>query len=166
MDIIFLILAFILVLAGIAGSVLPALPGLPVSWVGLLLFYCISSITMDWYVLGSMLGVVVIISVLDYVIPGVATKKFGGSKYGVWGTNIGLVFGLLAPVPLGFLWGPILGAFLGELLFNRSSTNQSLKAATGSFLGFLASTFMKFVISIVFLGILIYKTMHYWEVIF
>lgn len=166
MDIFFLILAFVLVLVGIAGSVLPAMPGLPISWLGLLVFYCISKITMDWYMLGSMLGVVVIISVLDYLIPGVATKKFGGSKYGVWGTNIGLVFGLLIPVPLGFLWGPIAGAFLGEFMFNRSSTNQSIKAATGSLLGFLASTFMKFVVSIVFLGILIYKMIQYWDVIF
>lgn len=166
MDIFLLILAYLLVLTGIAGSVLPAMPGLPVSWLGLLMFYCVSSITMDWYILGSMLGVVVIISVLDYIIPGVTTKRFGGSKYGVWGTNIGLVFGLLAPVPLGFLWGPIVGAFLGEFMFNRSTTDQSVKAATGSLLGFLASTFMKFVVSIVFLGILIYKMIHYWDVMF
>lgn len=166
MDYLLLLLSCIFIVGGILGSVLPALPGLPVSWLGLLLFYCISALQMDWYILGTMLGVVVIISILDYVIPSMATKKFGGSKYGVWGTNIGLVFGIFAPVPLGFIWGPILGAFLGEFLFNKSNTNQSIKAATGSFIGFLASTFMKFVISIVFLGIWVYKLIQYWEVIF
>ena len=57
----------------------------------------------------SVTGVIAIgVGILDYWIPAKGTKAFGGSKYGVWGTNIGLVVGLIVPLPLGFIWGPFL----------------------------------------------------------
>jgi uncharacterized protein YqgC (DUF456 family) len=90
------------------------------------------------------------------VIPAKGTKRFGGSKYGIWGTNIGLIVGLIAPIPLGFIIGPFLGAFVGELIYNSSDKKRALKSATGSFIGFLASTFMKFVVCMVYLGLFIY----------
>ena len=72
--------------------------------------------------------------------------------YGMIGTTIGLIIGLIAPIPGGILIGPFLGAFVGELL-NKSDSKTAIKAAFGSFLGFLTSAFIKFIVAIVYLGI-------------
>ena len=156
MDLLLLILGFLLVIIGIAGSFLPVLPGPPLSWIGLLLLYLTIPVEMNYWVLGPTLFITIVISVLDYVIPAQGTKRFGGSKYGIWGTNIGLIAGIFAPIPGGFIIGPFVGAFVGELIYNSKDHKRALKAATGSFIGFLASTFMKFVFCMMLLGIFCY----------
>lgn len=155
MDYIWLILSFFCITIGILGSLLPVLPGLPLSWLGLLLLMLTKPIDTDILLLSVTGFITLVVSVLDYWIPAKGTKAFGGSKYGVWGTNIGLVVGLVVPVPLGFIWGPFLGAFLGEWWFAARKGNEAIWAATGSFVGFLTSTFLKLIVSIVFLGIFI-----------
>jgi len=143
-------------LAGILGSILPVLPGLPLSWTGLLLLYLTNAIPMNFWVLGLTLAVTIIVSILNYTIPANGTKRFGGSSYGVWGTNIGLIIGIIAPIPFGFIIGPFVGAFIGELLYNSKDHKRAFKAATGSFIGFLASSFMSFVVSIMFFGLFVW----------
>lgn len=153
-------------ITGILGSFLPVLPGPPISWVGLLCIFLIKDIPYNYWLLGITLVITITISVLDYLIPAQGTKKFGGSKYGIWGTNIGLIVGLIAPIPLGFLIGPFVGALIGELLFDRGNLSRALKAATGSIIGFLVSTFMKFVVTICFLGLLVQQIISYWHIWF
>lgn len=150
MEYFLLLLSILLLLLGILGSFLPALPGLPVSWLGLLSLYFVKGVSFSPSILWITLIITIAITILDYVIPAQGTKYFGGSKYGVWGTNIGLVVGLFVP-PFGFILGPFLGAFVAELIYDYSQPNRALKAAIGSFLGFLASTFIKFFTTIVFL---------------
>ena len=153
MEYFLLILGFILMLVGIIGSILPALPGPPISWVGILMLYLCEGISINYWVLGFTLLIAVIIGILDYIIPAKGTKYFGGSKYGIWGTNIGLVVGIFAPIPFGFLIGPFVGALVGELIYNSQEKGRAFKAATGSFIGFLAGTFMKVLVSLLFLGL-------------
>lgn len=155
MEYFILIISLLFVLAGIAGSLLPALPGPPLSWIGLLILYTTSGIDFDYWILGITFVLTLIIVILDYVIPAQGTKRFGGSKYGIWGTNIGLVVGIFTPIPLGFIIGPFVGALIGELIYDRSDSKRAVKAATGSFIGFLASTFVKFVFCMVLLGIFV-----------
>ncbi|MDR0228948.1 MAG: DUF456 domain-containing protein [Flavobacteriaceae bacterium] len=153
MEYFLLLLSLILLIVGLIGSVLPALPGLPLSWCGILTLSFVEKVSMNpWILWGSFL-VMLIVSVLDYLIPAQGTKRFGGSKYGVWGTNIGLVVGIFAPIPFGFIIGPFVGAFIGEIIYNSTDHNRALKAATGSFLGFLASTFMKLIVALAFIGL-------------
>ncbi len=152
MEYILLIVSFILIIMGTAGSFLPALPGPPLAWLGLLTLHFTKGIEMNYWALGITLALTIVMVVLDYVIPAKGTKRFGGSKYGIWGTNIGLIVGLLAPVPGGFIIGPFMGAFIGEILFDQNDLKRAFKAATGSFIGFIASTFMKFVLCVGFLG--------------
>jgi uncharacterized protein len=156
MDILLLILGLICVVTGVFGSFMPALPGPIISWVGLLLLYLTQKVPNNYWVLGITLGITIVVLVLDYIIPAKGAKKFGGSSYGVWGTNIGMIIGFFIPIPFGFIIGAFLGAFLGEMLYNAQDKKRALKAATGSFLGFLVSSFMKFIMCIVFLGGYIY----------
>tara|TARA_R110002072_G_scaffold7503_2_gene40988 strand:- start:784296 stop:784799 length:504 start_codon:yes stop_codon:yes gene_type:complete len=166
MDILLICIGLILMLAGIAGSILPVLPGVPVSWLGLLCLYLTPSLPFDWVFI-IITGIVAIgLYILDYVIPAMGTKRFGGSKAGAWGTTIGLIVGILAPIPFGILIGPFLGALIGELVFNQTEGKLAVKAAFGSFIGFLASTFMKFFATLVYLGLFIYKFITNWDLFF
>ena len=153
MDTLLLIIGLICMILGILGSFLPVLPGAILSWIGLLILHLIAKIPMNYWVLGITLVITIVISILDFVIPAKGTKRFGGSSYGIWGTNIGLIVGIFAPIPFGFIIGPFLGAFIGEMLHNSSDHKRALKAATGSFIGFLASNFIQFVVCVGFLGL-------------
>ena len=161
MDVLLLALGFMCVILGIFGSFLPVLPGPSISWVGLVLLYFTNAVPANYWILGIALLITVIISVLDYVIPAKGTKRFGGSSYGIWGTNIGLIVGILAPVPFGFIIGPFVGALIGELIYDFKDHNRALKAAAGSFVGFLASSFMKFVVCVMYLGLFVWIVWNY-----
>ncbi len=163
MDIFLIIVGFICVLVGVMGSFIPVLPGLPISWVGLLLLHLTSVIPMDYVYLGIWLAIAILILVLDYVIPALGTKKYGGSSYGVWGTTIGLLVGMFFP-PFGFIIGPFVGAYIGEMIHQKDSKIAS-RAAWGSFVGFLTSTFLKFIFSVIYIGLFIAKIVEYWNVI-
>ncbi len=162
MDVLLLVLGFILMLIGILGSFLPVLPGPPISWVGLLLLYLTKAVPQDWWLLGITLGVALIVVALDYIIPAVGTKKFGGSKAGMIGTTVGLLVALFFPIlgPLGIIIWPFIGALIGELL-NKTDKKTATKAAFGSFLGFLTGTFLKFLVAVVYLGIFVSTAWEY-----
>ncbi|MFC4218899.1 DUF456 domain-containing protein [Flagellimonas marina] len=162
MDIALLILGFLLMLVGILGSFLPVLPGPPISWVGLLLLYLTKAVPDNWWVLGITFIIAITITILDYVIPAMGTKKFGGSKAGMWGTIVGLLVAIFVPVfgPFGIIIWPFVGALVGELL-NKANKKTALKAAFGSFLGFLTGTFMKFVVTLLYAIFYVYITIKY-----
>lgn len=151
MDIFLTIIGFAFILLGLAGSILPVLPGPPLSWVGLLFLHMTDAVPSDTSFLIITLIVALLIFALDYVIPAIGTKKFGGSRAGMIGTTLGLIIGLIAPIPAGIIIGPFVGAYLGELS-NKSDSKTALKAAFGSFLGFVTGTFLKFIVAIVYLG--------------
>lgn len=141
MDIVFIIIGGILMLMGIIGSVLPVLPGPPLSLIGLLFlqFQQEPPFTTNFLLIWTAITIGVVL--IDYFIPAYGTKRFGGSKYGIWGTFIGLVIGLFF-APFGIILGPLLGALIGELIAGKNS-QQAFKAAVGSFVGFLLGTLLK-----------------------
>jgi uncharacterized protein YqgC (DUF456 family) len=159
------ILGLICVIVGIFGSFLPILPGPPISWLGLLFLLLTNIVPQDWWFLGITLGIAIFVFAMDYIIPAVGTKKFGGTKAGMIGTTVGLIVGLIAPIPGGIIIGPFLGAFVGELI-NKADNKTAFKAAFGSFLGFLTGTFMKFVVGIVYFGLFISKSWEYKHALF
>lgn len=156
MELLLIIIAGLLMILGILGSFLPILPGPLTSWFGFLVLHFTEGIALSSTFLIVTLAVAVFIYVLDYIIPVMGTKRFGGSRLGMIGTTIGLVVGLLSPIPFGIIIGPFIGALIGEMI-HRNDFNKALKAAFGSFLGFIASTFLKFIVAIVFLGFFILK---------
>ena len=153
MDTLIPILAILAGIIGIAGSILPGLPGTPISWIGLLMLYIWGNgtnaagdeISMRLLVVWGI--VVAIVSVIDYVVPMYFTKLTGGSKYAERGALVGLIAGIIL-TPVGMILGSFLGAFLFELYDSRKGAPQALKAAIGSFLGFITGTGLKTIVAV------------------
>jgi uncharacterized protein YqgC (DUF456 family) len=148
MDIALAVLGSALVLLGFIGSILPVIPGPPISWVGLLLLKWTHYITDHGEAYGNALWIllffVILVTILDYVVPIMGTKKYGGSKRGVWGATIGVVVGLFFGPP-GIIIGPFLGAYIGEITTGKKE-RDALRAAWGSFVGFLLGVGMKLMV--------------------
>ena len=100
-----------------------------------------------------MVRIVLVSLVLDYLIPIWGTKRYGGTRYGVWGCTLGFLLAFWIG-PWGVILGPFLGAFAGEMIAGQDS-KRSLRAAWGSFIGFLLGSFLKIVICFFFLYYLI-----------
>lgn len=160
-----MVIAALLMILGLIGSFLPILPGPLTSWVGLLVFHLTDVVPMNWTFLIITFVIALAIWVLDYIIPAMGTKRYGGSKAGMIGTTIGLLVGLFSPIPGGIIIGPFFGALIGELIY-KSDFDKAVKAAFGSFIGFVASTFIKFVVAVIFLGFFMSKFFEYSDVIF
>lgn len=143
MDIALLIIAFVLMLVGIVGCIVPGLPGTPIAYAGLWIAQATDRIDFSWQFLLIWGIVVVIISVLDYIVPAWGTKKYGGTKWGVWGSTIGVFIGLFFGA-LGVILGPLVGAIIGELIAGKE-LEAAFKAGWGSFIGILFGTILKLV---------------------
>ena len=146
METLIVILAVLAGVIGIAGSILPALPGTSFRWIGLFLLYMWGPEAVPVKVLIIWGIVVIAVSVVDYVVPMFFTKATGGSKYAERGAMIGLVAGIVL-TPVGMILGSFLGAFFAELYWGGKDRRAALKAALGSFAGFIAGTGIKTIAS-------------------
>lgn len=165
MDIFLVCIAALFLILGLIGSLLPVLPGPPLSWIGLLILYTTNAIPMNWTFIIITFIIAFAIFILDYIIPAVGSKRFGGTRAGMIGTSVGLVVGLLAPIPGGIIIGPFVGAFIGEMI-NAPNSRIAFKSALGSFVGFLASTFIKLVVAVIYLGLFISTVWKYKDALF
>ncbi|MDH5398180.1 MAG: DUF456 domain-containing protein [Cyclobacteriaceae bacterium] len=147
-EIVWIIVGAGLSLVGIIGCFVPILPGPPFNYVALLLLQLRDQPPFDANFLLLWLFITIAVTALDYVIPVIGTKKLGGSKYGVYGSGIGLLLGIIFFPPFGIIIGPFLGAFAGELMYGKTG-KVAFRAALGSFIGFLTGTFIKLVSSVV-----------------
>lgn len=165
MDIFLVCIAALFMILGLIGSLLPILPGPPLSWIGLLILYATNAVPMNWTFIIITFIIAMAIFILDYIIPAVGSKRFGGTRAGMIGTSIGLVVGLLAPIPGGIIIGPFVGAFIGEMM-NAPNSRIAFKSAVGSFVGFLASTFMKLVVAVIYFGLFLNTVWNYKDSLF
>lgn len=143
MDVFLIVVAILLLLIGIIGCIIPALPGVPLSYCGLILLQLTDRVQFTWKFLIVWAVIVIIVTVLDYIVPIWGTKKFGGSKKGVWGSTIGLLVGMFLG-PWGIVLGPFVGAVLFELLDGKM-TGDALKAGFGSFVGLFTGIILKLI---------------------
>lgn len=141
MDILLIVLGAVCMLLGLLGCVLPALPGPPVSYVGLLLLHCTDRIQFSLMEMLVLLLLVIVAQVLDYFIPILGSKYSGGTRWGSWGAFVGSVVGLFF-LPAGLFLGPFLGAVAGELL-GAADLARALKSGIGALAGFLLGTVLK-----------------------
>lgn len=153
-DIVLIVFGGIFLLLGFAGTIVPILPGAPLSWIGLLLAYfsAYSDISITALIITAI--VAILVSVLDNIFPIIFTKQSGGSKEGTWGSTIGLIVGFFMG-PLGIIAGPFVGAWIGEMIHDNSDSKRALTAAFGSFKGFLLGTGMKMITCGIFIWIFV-----------
>lgn len=148
MDLFLSILAVILMLVGLAGAIIPVIPGPIISFLGLLSLYFTTPPPFTNKFITTWAIIAITVTALDQIIPILGTKKMGGTKYGVNGSIIGLLIGIFFFPPIGIILGPFLGALVGELIGGKDF-NQATRAGFGSFLGFLSGVFLKFVFSFI-----------------
>jgi uncharacterized protein YqgC (DUF456 family) len=164
MEIALVVLAFLLLLTGLLGTVVPVVPGPPLSYIGLLLLQWsgYGGFSTTFLLLWAVLTIAVM--VMDYFLPALFTKKFGGSRIAVIGSVLGLIIGVIFFAPIGVIIGSFLGAFAGEMINQRfqrrtatsdtdtsdadTGTNKALKAALGAFLAFILGTGAKLIICV------------------
>ena len=146
METILIILGIILLVFGIAGCILPFLPGPPLAYGSLLVLQFTEKQPFSSNFMLLWAGITILVILAEVYIPILGTKNFGGTKGGTRGATIGLILGIFFP-PFGIIIGPFIGAFIGELI-NRQGSNKALRSAFGSFMGFIGGTVMKLGISI------------------
>lgn len=149
MDVLIYVFSFLLLVGGIAGCVLPVLPGLPLSYAGLLLLHFTGRAVFSTTQLVSWLIIVIVLQVVDYVTPLLGSKYSGGTDFGNRGCMAGTILGLFF-MPWGIILGPFLGAVAGEMLGGRDLPH-AIKAGIGSLVGFLLGTLLKVVVCFYFL---------------
>jgi uncharacterized protein len=169
MDILLIILGSICIFLAILGSLLPVLPGPIIGFAGLLLLHFTSSHPFGWTFFIVRGIVIVAITLMDYYVPIRWTKKFGWTKAGARGSIIWLIIWTMILPILGItIWpfglagliiGPFLGAYAGEKISGRHH-ERALRSAVGSFIGFLAWTFIKFVVCLIMAGYFFVNVYH------
>lgn len=144
MEIVLIILAILFLLVGLLGCVLPAIPGTPLSFVGMLL------VQWAWkpFGIGTLIffGVLtVLVTILDYVIPVWGAKYFGATRYGIYGSIVGMLAGTFL-TPIGMIGGLLLGAILGDMIAGKKFSDV-FKSGFGTFMGTMAGMFVKLIVS-------------------
>ena len=155
MDIALSLLALLFTVVGIIGCIVPALPGVILSYAGLLCSWFTSYTTIGTSALWIWLAITIVVSVIDYYLPAWMTRRFGGSRSGAIGATVGVFAGFFLFPPFGIVLGPFFGAVIGELLHDKSDPAKALLIGLGSFLSFIVGTGLKVVAAV---GMLIHVT--------
>lgn len=151
-----LMLALMVALLGLAGVFLPFLPGVPIVWLGLALYaYLTAFETLSLATVLVFLGLVVVTIIIDFIAPIIGAKTYKASRYGIAGSFLGMLLGILIFGPLGIILGPLLGAFIGEFWLAHKEPQQAFKSSLGTLVGFLAGALIKTVLIFVMLGFFI-----------
>ena len=147
-------------LLGLIGCFFPVIPGPLTGWFGFLFLYQIEQIKTNKTLLIITFIIAFLIFLLDYIIPILGTKIFGGSRKGVIGASVGLIGGIIFLGPFGLLIGPFLGALIGELINDNKNFGLAVKASLGTILGLISGFVLKFSVACVFFIIYIFEV---WE---
>ena len=146
MDVALLIIACALMIFGLVGCVVPGLPGVPVSLLGLIVAEFSSQVHFPWWVFLVWAIVTVVVTLLDYFVPAWGTKRFGGTANGMRGSIIGVFLGMFLG-PIGVIVGPYFGAYIAEVS-SGMEREEATRAAMGSFIGVFFGMVLKLICSI------------------
>jgi uncharacterized protein len=154
--ILFLVVAVLLVGVGLIGTVLPAIPGVPLIFLGL----CVAAWAEGFQYVGGMtiavLGVMALVAYgVDLVAGALGAKRFGASRLALLGAMAGTVVGLFLGIP-GLILGPFVGAAIGELVARRDLL-QAGRAGLGTWLGLVIGAAVKIAISFSMIAVFLAK---------
>jgi uncharacterized protein YqgC (DUF456 family) len=140
------VVAVLFFAAGLAGTILPALPGAPLIWLGMLLFGLIAGFGQltVWFFIGQALAVG-LVYFIDYAATAWGVKRYGGSRAALWGSLAGLGLGIIFFGPLGVVFGPFLGAVAGELAVQKPLAS-AVRSGMGTMLGMAGGLVLKIVV--------------------
>ncbi len=156
-EILLWVMVSIFFLAGLAGSIIPGMPGPPVVFAGALIYGLLTGFTEMGWVMLLVLGLLAAVSqLLDYLASAYGAKKFGGSGWGIWGSLIGGLIGFFVFNIPGMIVGLFAGAVLMELWKGKKDTRAALKVGGGSLLGFMGGMLMKVVFSLLMIGLFLF----------
>ncbi len=138
------IIGSILIILGFAGCVLPVLPGPPLSFIALLMLALVRHFSppLTTTLLIIMLVITIVVTGMDYIIPSLGAKRYGASRWGIWGSVAGMITGLFFFPPFGMIIGAFIGATAGELLVGKRGM-AVLKASQGILMGVLLGVALK-----------------------
>jgi len=160
-DIVSFIIALIIMLIGLAGTVLPVIPGTPIIFIAALLYALITGFV---DITGQTLAIFAVMTgaalALDWVATVFGVKKMGGSYFGAFGSLVGMIIGLIIPGVgiVGFIVGAFVGAVVFEMLIGKEM-KVAVKAGLGSFVGFMLGGVMKFAIASTMIGIFVWRVL-------
>lgn len=142
------VLAVLLILIGVAGAILPALPGTPLVLAGLVLMAWLGDFERVGAGTLAALGALTVLSILlDFIATAEGARRFGAGRGAILGATLGVVVGLFFGLP-GLLLGPFVGAVIGHRL-GEANLNASIRAGVGASVGVVVGTLAKVVISVV-----------------
>lgn len=148
------VLAVLVVIAGLAGTIVPALPGIPLIFVGLFIIAWIQDFAVvGWTAVGILAALTAIGWLVDLLAGAVGARYLGASKRSFWGATIGAIAGMFFGLP-GIILGPFIGAVLGELSGGRDVIHSS-RVGVGTWLGMVVATAVKLAIAFLMIGIVI-----------
>jgi uncharacterized protein len=152
MNYLYFAISFAVILAGLAGTVLPVLPGIALIYAGYLLYGFLSS----WQAYGlptmAIWGIVTLLSlVVDHYGAMYGARRSGSSILGIWGSFVGAIIGIVLFHLVGLIVGTFLGAVAGELLSGRS-IGHAFASGKAALIGFLAGSLVKVVTGLVMTG--------------
>ena len=154
-DALWLVLAVVLVCIGVAGSVLPALPGVPLVFAGLLLAAWAEDFERVSWIALVVLGLLTILSfVIDFAATALGAKRVGATKLAVLGALIGTFVGIFLGLP-GLILGPFVGAIVGEML-SHGRMQQAARAGFATWVGLIFGTLAKLALVFTMLGIFLF----------
>lgn len=156
LKILIIILVIILMALGLAGTILPILPGTILIFVGALLYALFFGLEKVGLGIIIVVGVIAVLSILfDFLAGSIGAKKFGASASGIIGAILGGVAGFFIGNIIGLILGPLIGAFLGELISGKN-LRVAGKAGFGALIGFLGGTIMKFVFGLLMILLFVF----------
>ena len=152
LQVLWYVLAGVLILVGIAGTVLPALPGLPLVFAGMVLAAWAGNFQQVGWLPLVVLGLLTALSVvIDFFATALGAKRVGASKFAVAGAMVGTFAGLFFG-PIGLFAGPFLGALGGELIHGRE-VRKATKVGFGTWLGIVLGIVLKLGLAFAMLGL-------------
>ncbi|MFH1508639.1 MAG: DUF456 domain-containing protein [bacterium] len=155
MEILAIVIALILGLVGLAGTLLPFMPGTPLILLGIFVHGFMTDFSkLDTTTYITLTVITIVVLILDFLASAMGAKKFGASWKGVLGAILGAIIGFIVGNVIGIIIGPFIGAVIGELAGGKKQ-DQALNAGLGAVVGFLAGTLMKFLVGIIMITIFI-----------